>query len=183
MIRHGLVLIALLIVPNLSSASPARADEAAAESSTEVVKPEHAEASDKPAEKVVPANPVAPAVAPICPLAHSPVYVADWGRLAALTQSDATVFERAELWAKQREQTDWMLAAGLFLGGGAAVLGTVNRLGNESWTSTTKWGVAGGAGVALVSLLAALAFSPDRDDFYTVINQWNLRHPDRLLAP
>jgi hypothetical protein len=110
------------------------------------------------------------------------VYIEDWGRLAALTQSDSLISPRAEFWARRREQANWVLGAGLILGGGAFALGTVDGLVTGEWSRPAKWQTAG-VGAALVSFLAYLAFSPDRDDLLTILNQWNLRHPDRLLAP
>jgi hypothetical protein len=76
-----------------------------------------------------------------------------------------------------------VLGTGLILGGGAAALGTMDRLSTGSWSNTSKWSTAGGIGVALLSLLANWAFAPDRDDLLTVINHWNLRHRDPQLAP
>jgi hypothetical protein len=76
-----------------------------------------------------------------------------------------------------------VLGAGLILGGGAAALGTVDRLSTGSWSNTSKWTTAGGVGVALFSLLLNWAFAPDRDDLLTTVNYWNLRHPDLRLAP
>jgi hypothetical protein len=35
----------------------------------------------------------------------------------------------------------------------------------------------------MVAVLMNWAFAPDRDDRLTVINHWNLRHPDQVLAP
>ena len=77
----------------------------------------------------------------------------------------------------------WVLGAGLFLGGGAAALGTLDRLTTDGWTTASKWSVTAGVGVAVVSVLSYWAFAPDRDDLLTVINHWNIRHPDMLLAP
>lgn len=140
-----------------------------------------------PAEKQIektqfisqPATVVAPTYNPTRP----PVYIEDWGRLAELTQADPQIFEKAEFWAKQHDNARVVLASGIILGGGAIALGTVDRLTSDQWTETTKWSVAGGVGAIVLSLFTAWAFSPDRDDLLTVINHWNLRHPDRPLAP
>jgi hypothetical protein len=177
MLRCSLAWIALsLILSTLIPSTPARADDATLAPPTEVATP----TSNEPAKKVVPPTSTA---APNCPLAPAPVYIEDWARLAALTESDSVVFPKAEFWATRREQANWVLGIGLILGGGAAVLGTVDRLSTGAWSNTSKWTTAGGVGVALVSLLLNWAFAPDRDDFVTIINQWNLRHPDRRLAP
>ena len=117
-----------------------------------------------------------------CAMPALPLFVEDWGRLAHVTQPDRVVFEKADFWRDRQASSRWLLA-GAILGGGAAGLATVDRLGNGTWTDTNKWGLAGGVALAAVSALAYLAFSPDRDDRLTVINQWNLRHPDRPLAP
>jgi hypothetical protein len=175
--QYGLAWIALsLTLPNLIATTPARADDATLASPAEVATP----TSDEPVKKVVP-HPSA--AASNCPLAPAPVYIEDWARLAALTESDSVVFPKAEFWAKRREQANWVLGTGLILGGGAAVLGTVDRLSTGAWSNSSKWTMAGGFGVAVVSLLLNWAFAPDRDDLVTVINHWNLRHPDRQLAP
>ena len=110
-----------------------------------------------------------------CPLPPAPVYVADWGRSADLTRSDALVYSHAEFWAARRQAGDWILALGVAAGGGVAVLGTMNWLIDDHWTRTNKRMTAGGLAVAAVALFANWAFAPDRDDLATVINQWNIR--------
>jgi hypothetical protein len=117
-----------------------------------------------------------------CPQAKPPLYVEDWGRLAALTQGDPEVFEKADFWRRREEATHWLLA-GLFVGGTVATVATTNRLVTTTWTDTNKWALAGGIGLAVFSFLGYWAYSPDRDDLLTVINAWNLRHRDMLLAP
>jgi hypothetical protein len=173
MIRRSLALTVVSIV--LLTAGGAKltlADEPAAAIPADVATPAAAPTVAAPSS-----------VAPSCTPVYAPVYIEDWGRLAALTQSDPLVFSKAEFWAKRREQANWVLGTGLILGGGAAALGTLDRLTTDAWSNTSKWSIAGGVGAALVSFLAYLAYSPDGDDLLTVINQWNLRHPDRLLAP
>jgi hypothetical protein len=122
-------------------------------------------------------------VAPTGKPAHLPVYVEDWGHLADLTREDPLIFPRSEFWAKRREQTSSILAGGLIVGGGAVALGLSDWLTDGDWSHRARWSVVGGAGVVLVSYFVAWAFGPDRDDLLTVINQWNLRHSDRPLAP
>jgi hypothetical protein len=117
-----------------------------------------------------------------CPQAKPPLYVEDWGRLAALTQTDREVFDQADFWRRREEASRWMLA-GMFVGGTAAAVATIDRLATSSWNDTNKWALAGGIGLALFSFLGYWAYSPDRDDLLTVINSWNLRHGDMLLAP
>jgi hypothetical protein len=56
-------------------------------------------------------------------------------------------------------------------------------LTNDSLSTANKWEFGGGAVVLVTSVLAWWLMSPDRDDFLTVINHWNLRHHDRPLAP
>lgn len=138
-------------------------------------------AAPKPVEKSCPPGVV---VDPPKKPAPSPVYVSDWGRLAALTESDLAVFERANSLASREDQV-WrlLLPTGLLVGGGLAFAGTVGRLNDDHWTDATKWVKFSGVGVAAVTLLISWALSPGRDDFLTIINHWNLRHPDRPLAP
>jgi len=112
-----------------------------------------------------------------------PVYIKEWWRLAAITQSDPLVFPQADFWATRENHVRGILYCGLLLGGGLAAAATYARLATDHWTDMTKWSVVGGASVAALSLITAWVFSPDRDDLLTVINQWNLRHPDRPLAP
>ena len=49
--RHGMLPIALFIVPAFLADLPARADESAAELSTDAAKPSHTEQTDKPADE------------------------------------------------------------------------------------------------------------------------------------
>ena len=184
MIRRGAALSrVVLLLLSAGEAALARADEPTAATPTDVTEPATDKPSDRKTEIVAPASGPASNGASNGLTVHAPVYIEDWGRLAALTQSDPLVFSKAEFWARRREQANWVLGTGLILGGGAAALGTMDWLTTGEWSRTVKWSIAGGVGVALVSLLADLAFAPDRDDLLTVINQWNLRHPDRLLAP
>jgi len=173
MIRRGLALtVVSLSLLTAVEAKRARADEPATTIPVDVATP-----------AAVPTVAAPASVAPSCTPLYAPVYIEDWGRLAALTQSDSLISPRAEFWARRREQANWVLGAGLILGGGAAALGTLDRLTTDAWSNTSKWSIAGGVGAALVSFLAYLAYSPDQDDLLTILNQWNLRHPDRLLAP
>jgi hypothetical protein len=121
--------------------------------------------------------------APICPRAIQPVYVADWARLAALTQSDALVFQQVDGLAQRHDLVRQLSVSGNLLGGLGVVLGASHALLNDGWSGFDKWSVGGGLGLVAVSLFVAWAFEPDRDDFFTLINQWNLRHPQQALAP
>lgn len=118
-----------------------------------------------------------------CKETKPPVYVADWDRLAELTRSDPRIYPDAAFYARRENAMQWLSVGGVVLGGGPALLGVLNRLNTGSWTEGSQWSVAGGVTVAAFSLLAAWAYSPTRDDLLTVINYWNLRHPDRVLAP
>lgn len=151
-----------------------------------------------PAAETAPEPAVAPAKAPApaakapdavartmscaCQPEPLPLYVEDWGRLANLTREDSRVFGHADFWRTRQESTRW-LVAGIVIGGGVSALATADRLGAGEWSDRNKWMLVGGLTTALVSTLAYWAFSPDRDDLLTVLNQWNLRHPDRPLAP
>jgi hypothetical protein len=112
-----------------------------------------------------------------------PIYVENWDRLAELTRSDRVVSGQVDSWVARRSYVGWELGAVSLMGEGVAAFGVFDRLATDHWTNATKWSVAGGLSVAIVSLAVAWAISPDRDDFLTVINQWNLRHPDQPLAP
>jgi hypothetical protein len=112
-----------------------------------------------------------------------PVYIENWARLAEFTKSDRVVFAQADRWATRRWYAGSDLGALFLLGSGVAAIGTFDRLATNHWTNTSKWTLATGLSVAIVALITAWAILPDRDDFLTVINQWNARHPDRPLAP
>jgi len=184
MIGRGLALsVVALVLLSLGEATRARADEPAPTIPTDVAAPATDKPIDKKAEPAASAVAVPSRVAPACTPVYAPVYIEDWGRLAALTHADALVSPKAEFWAKRREQANWVLGTGLILGGGAVALGSMDWLTTGELSRTVKWSMVGGVAVALVSILADLAFAPDRDDLLTLINQWNLRHPDRLLAP
>ena len=172
-----------LVLLSLGEATLAQADETAAAIPTDVAARALDKPSDKKAEMATPIIAAPPSIAPSCTPVYAPVYIEDWGRLAALTQTDPLVLSKAEFWARRREQANWVLGTGLILGGGAVALGSMDWLTTGELSRTVKWSMVGGLGLALVSFLADWAFAPDRDDLLTVINQWNLRHPDRLLAP
>jgi hypothetical protein len=151
--------------------------------------PTPVEGAEKPAEPAVQEKPAAKAghradaPSPACPKPVLPVYIADWGRLAELTGSDPEIAPKSKFWAKRHEDTMTIFAAGTIVGTGALLLGTVDRLTSDGWTKTGKWEVVGGAGGVLFTLFLSWLFDPDHDDFLTVVNHWNLRHPDRPLAP
>jgi hypothetical protein len=128
-----------------------------------------------------PSKPI-PTLSCQCALPKAPIYVEDWDRLADLTQFDPLVSAKASFWRERQNASRWLLG-GVILGGGAAALATFDRLGTGVWTDTNKWMLAGGLSTAVLSMLGYWAFAPDRDDRLTVINHWNLRHPDRTLAP
>jgi hypothetical protein len=139
--------------------------------------------AEKSAKKIstIPSTPAT--VPPICTPAKLPVYIEDWGRLSQLTQSDFEIFSKVEFWADRKRTTTSVSGGGLLLGVGLSTLGIAARLDSGHWTKTSKELVAGGVAVVLVSVFVNWAFSPDRDDLLTVMNHWNLRHPDRPLAP
>lgn len=149
----------------------------AAKPAPEADKPAPAEAA-KPAAKTLPKL-----TCPSCPASLPPVYVADWARLAALTQSDSQIFTEVDGFAQRHDVVRNITVAGVMLGGIAAMVGGFHAVSADEWTKFDKWSVAGGLGLTAVSLFIAWAMEPDRDDFYTLINQWNLRHPQQVLAP
>lgn len=137
-----------------------------------------------PPEAAKPAAKPAPKLAcPSCPASLPPVYVADWARLAALTQSDSQIFGEVDSFAGRHDVVRNITVAGVVLGGIAAVIGGFHAVSADEWTKFDKWSVAGGLSLTAVSAFLAWAMEPDRDDFYTLINQWNLRHPQQVLAP
>ena len=112
-----------------------------------------------------------------------PTYTEDWDRLSEFTRSDRVVISQADFWVSRRRFVFWDIGLFSALGGGVAAVATFERLETDHWTKATKWSLAGGLSVAIVSLVVAWAISPDRNDLLSVTNQWNLRHPDQPLAP
>ncbi len=111
------------------------------------------------------------------------LYIEDWAHLAKVTRPDALLFDRADSLASRDTARGQIATSGLLVGGSAAVAGTIARLGTDHWTSLSKWGVAGGLSVVVVSLVTAWLVAPDRSDLVSVVNEWNQRHPDHPLAP
>ena len=145
-----------------------------------------ANAPEQPAAKseaTLPAKPALKAVAQRCPATLPPVYVADWARLAALTQADPLIFSQVDGFAQRHDVVHTLSLGGLVLGGAAAVAGGFHAVAADGWSKFDKWSLAGGLGLAAVSLFLGWAMEPDRDDFFTLMNQWNLRHPQQVLAP
>lgn len=183
----GLVALAVLIPASSSLAdTDATQSPAAGKNQPEETQKEDATVAPKakPVEKTtLPAKPAAAAVCNCGPARPPlPLYVEDWARLADLTQADPVVFSKADFWRSRQDTSRWLFA-GVILGGGAAALASFDRLGTGRWTDTNKWMLAGGLSAAVLSVLTYWAFAPDRDDLLTVINHWNLRHPDQTLAP
>ncbi len=129
------------------------------------------------------ARPTPKLTCPSCPQSLPPVHVADWARLAALTQPDAQIFGEVDGFAQRHDVVRNVMVAGVVLGGIAAMIGGFHAVSADGWTEFDRWSVAGGLSVTAVSLFIAWAMEPDRDDFYTLINRWNLRHPQQVLAP
>lgn len=177
--------VSFFFVVCLAGVPVARADQAgsiAPDAGAEQVGAEKAGTVSAPTPApVAAAKPIA--VEPRGKATRLPVYIADWGRLAELTQSDRLVFPQADFWADRQEHVRWILGGGLFVGVGVAIAGTISRVATDHWTDTAERSVAAGVSVAALTLIAAWWLSPDHDDLLTVINQWNFRHPDRPLAP
>jgi len=168
-----------LIFSGVAPATMAQSNDATAEIPATPPKP----VAEKSGEKIS-TIPITPAtVPPICAPAKLPVYIGDWQRLAELTQSDPVIFSKAEFWASRKKSTDWAFAGGMMLGVSAVAVGSIADLDAGFWSDSSKRLAAGGFAVMLVSVFVNWAFSPDRDDLLTIINHWNLRHPDRPLAP
>jgi hypothetical protein len=167
----------LLFVTVLAKPTVALADEAAPKISAAAAEAQSRRSAEKTgrvpiATAVIGANPERP-----------PVYIENWAQLAEFTRSDRVVFAQADRWATRRWYAGSDLGALFLLGSGIAAIGTFDRLAANHWTNASKWTLASGLSVAIVALITAWAILPDRDDFLTVINQWNARHPDRPLAP
>jgi hypothetical protein len=183
----GLVALAVLI-PASNSLADTDATERPGAGKNQTAENQKADApvapKAKPVEKTtLPAKPAAAALCNCGPARPPlPLYVEDWGRLADLTQSDPVVFSKADFWRNRQDTSRWLFA-GVILRSGAAALATFDRLGTGRWTDTNKWMLAGGLSAAVLSVLSYWAFAPNRDDLLTVINHWNLRHPDQTLAP
>jgi len=129
-----------------------------------------------------PTCPAPPATVEKQVLPH-PFYVTDWQRLAELTREDNRVFPLADAYAKKLDNAYIVSGIGITLGGGVALLNTLSRLMNDHWTTNTKWGLAGGLSATVLSALMGWTMAPSHDDFYTVVNTWNMRNPTHLLAP
>jgi len=135
-------------------------------------------AVEKPLSKPKP-----PVATVACTQPKTPVYVADWARLAELTRSDSLIFNQVDEHASKHETARHVASVGTALGVAVALFGTFRGLFDDGWTYANKGTVLAGSGLAAVSLLAGWAINADRDDFLTLINHWNLRHPDLVIAP
>jgi hypothetical protein len=136
----------------------------------------------KPVEKAV-SKPKPTVTSIACAQPKPPVYVADWARLAELTRSDSLIFTQVDAHASRRETARHVATVGAALGVAVALLGAFRGLFDDGWTHANKGTVVVGSGLTAVSLLTAWTINPDRDDFLTLINHWNLRHPDLVIAP
>lgn len=152
------------IIPTLTAS--ARADEPAPPPSNAAAAP-HADVVNPP---VLHAHPVI-------------LYIQDWGHLADVTRSDAQVFAWADSLATRDRASSQITTSGLLVGGSAATVGTLSRLATDRWTNLTKWSVAGGLGLVIVTAAISWLVAPDHSDLAAVVNEWNQRHPDRPLAP
>ena len=176
------------ILASLGLVAPAMAGEAEGPPAEKVEEP--ATPAEPLAENTCPACPVFPAC-PTCPppitvpieSKSHPYYVTDWTRLAELSKEDDRVFSLVDTHAKRLDSAYLIGGIGTTLGGGVAILSVLSRLTSDHWTNATTWGTVGGLSATAFSILMAWTIAPNRDDFYTALNTWNLRHPDRLLAP
>lgn len=144
---------------------------------TPAAKPE-TKASETPVARVK-----APAPVAACPPPKAVVFVSDWERLAELTRSDSLIYERADSLAQRNQTVRDVSVGGVVLGGGIALLAGVHALSNDHWSRFDNGALTVGIGVGALSLFISWLSDHNRDDFYTLINQWNLRHPEQRLAP
>jgi hypothetical protein len=163
---------------NTATNAPAAADVSADQASPE--RPATTEV--KPAEKSV-AKAKPPVTTVACTQPKPPVYVADWVRLAELSRSDSLILDQVDVYASRHETARHVAIVGSAVGVAVALVGTLRGLFGNGWTDGNKGTLLGGGGLTVVSLLAGWAINPDRDDFLTLINHWNLRHPDLVMAP
>jgi len=149
---------------------------------TSVVKP--AEAT-KPSEAPVARTKAHPPVVscPACAPPKTVVYVSDWERLAELTRSDSLIAGQADALAGRNQTVRDVAVGGVVLGGATAFLGAFHALSSDHWSRFDKGSVTVGAAVGALSLFISWLSDHNRDELYRLINQWNLRHPDQLLAP
>lgn len=137
---------------------------------------------EKPIEKSITDNhPTSAALT--CPPTRPPVYVIDWARLADLTAPDRGLGPEVKAYAERYQSIHAPVQAGIALGIAATLVGGLSSLPEGHWSTFGKWSVGAGLGLVAASALVAWLAEPDRDDFLTLVNKWNLRHPDRPLAP
>jgi hypothetical protein len=177
--------LSIIVVASTGRMAFADTDTPSSAQETAVRKPAAEQPSAKPAptEAKPSDKPTTTSACPRCSDLRPPVYVADWARLAALTQSDSLVFPQVDEFAQRHDTVHTFTVGGVVLGGIAAMLGSFHAVSADEWSKFDKWSLAGGVSLTAVSLFIAWAMEPDRDDFLTLINQWNLRHPQQVLSP
>jgi hypothetical protein len=90
---------------------------------------------------------------------------------------------QADALAGRNQTVRDVAVGGVVLGGATAFLGAVHALSSDHWSRFDKGSVTVGAAVGALSLFISWLSDHNRDELYRLINQWNLRHPDQLLAP
>jgi len=180
------VSLSIIVVATAGRVSFADTDTPSSAQETAATKPADQQPSAKPApsEAANPSpKPTVKLACPSCPAPRPPVYVADWARLAALTQSDSLIFPQVDGSAQRHDLVHTLTVGGVVLGGIAAMTGGFHAVSADEWSKFDKWSVVGGVSLTAVSVFIAWAMEPDRDDFLTLINHWNLRHPQQVLSP
>jgi hypothetical protein len=112
-----------------------------------------------------------------------PVFVVDWGHLAGLTKSDPDVLAVAENGEKRARGASLLGHGGVGVGLAVTFVGFLRHVQTGQWSKGTELTFAGGLVMAALSALAAWNYAPDHGDLADAVNLWNLRHPDRPLAP
>jgi hypothetical protein len=115
--------------------------------------------------------------------ARLPVFVVDWGHLAELTKSDPDVLAVAENGEKRARGASLLAHGGVGVGLAVTFVGFLRHVQTGQWSKATELTFAGGLVMAALSALAAWNYAPDHGDLADAVNLWNLRHPDKPLAP
>lgn len=186
------ILMVLSLRPRFAQAAPAEASPDQAPASVDGADRGTKTSDEAPVAKPADEPPATKAAAsglrpkprpPTCPAPRMPAYVADWDRLAELTRADALISAQADALARRNQTVRDVSVGGVALGGLAASLGSVHRLAEGSWSKFDKWSASTGIAVGAVALFIAWLSDHNRDELFTLINQWNQRHPDQPLAP
>jgi hypothetical protein len=153
-----------------------------------------ATAAATPAETVVhplPADQPTPTPATVC--APQVLTIRDLDHLEEVVESDNLLHARTKVLVRSRNNALWLAFGGLVAGtalmiAGLTVYADVDCYSipfGDVWGCMTRpslGALAGGAAIAVLGLVGAVALDPPRHDQIDVVNDWNARHPDRPIA-